>query len=178
MDAQKVARSMAGNLNKREIMKLSKAQKLVLIAACSVATASYVSAAPGGGGGGGMGASHGGGVGAGGPGYGVSNNPGMSRMSDQGRTSSEFGRTTATNAQNAADTDTHNANNKGKGKTKSKHLETTTHPGNSAFGHRQGNPATRTTGRQNNAFGKARSATAHATKSKPSHKVTTTHDND
>jgi WXXGXW repeat (2 copies) len=34
--------------------------------------------------------------------------------------------------------------------------------GNSAFGHKQGNPATRTTGSQNNAYGKARSAEAHS----------------
>src|SRR5205809_1657567 len=34
--------------------------------------------------------------------------------------------------------------------------------GNSAFGHKQGNATTRTTGAQNNAYGKARSADAHA----------------
>ncbi len=34
--------------------------------------------------------------------------------------------------------------------------------GNSAFGHKQGNATTRTTGSQNNAYGKARSADAHA----------------
>ena len=34
--------------------------------------------------------------------------------------------------------------------------------GNSAFGHKQGDAATRTTGSQNNAYGKAQSADAHA----------------
>jgi hypothetical protein len=34
--------------------------------------------------------------------------------------------------------------------------------GNSAFGHKQGDAATRTTGSQNNAHGKAESADAHA----------------
>jgi hypothetical protein len=39
---------------------------------------------------------------------------------------------------------------------------TSTTPGNSAFGHRQGDPATRTTGSQNNAYGKAQSQAAQA----------------
>jgi hypothetical protein len=41
------------------------------------------------------------------------------------------------------------------GKTKN------TQPGNSAFGHRQGDAATRTTGSQNNAYGKSQSTAAH-----------------
>jgi hypothetical protein len=36
-----------------------------------------------------------------------------------------------------------------------------TEPGNSAFGHRQGDATTRTTGSQNNAYGKLKSAAAH-----------------
>jgi len=44
--------------------------------------------------------------------------------------------------------------------------------GNSAFGHKQGNAATRTTGSQNNAYGKARSAEAHG--SHPAAKATRT----
>jgi len=39
--------------------------------------------------------------------------------------------------------------------------------GNSAFGHRQGDPLTRTTGSQNNAYGKAQSAAAHAKHDRP-----------
>jgi len=39
---------------------------------------------------------------------------------------------------------------------------TGTEPGNSAFGHRQGDASTRTTGSQNNAYGKSKSAAAHA----------------
>jgi hypothetical protein len=41
-------------------------------------------------------------------------------------------------------------------------VSTTTAPGNSAFGHQQGDATTRTTGSQNNAYGKAQSKAAQA----------------
>src|SRR5881398_3184952 len=41
--------------------------------------------------------------------------------------------------------------------------------GNSAFGHKQGDATTRTTGSQNNAYGKAQSAEAHASHAAKSH---------
>ena len=84
-----------------------------------------------------------------------------------GSTNSTFGRNTAAearlnsrrNAEDIRDIDNDNDNVKIK---KTKHAKNHTARGNSAFGHRQGNAATRTRGSQNNAFGKARSASAKA----------------
>jgi WXXGXW repeat (2 copies) len=59
----------------------------------------------------------------------------------------------------------------GAGKAKGK-PETTS--GNSAFGHKQGDATTRTKGSQNNAYGKAQSANAHASHATKSHQINTT----
>ena len=45
--------------------------------------------------------------------------------------------------------------------------------GNSAFGHKQGDATTRTKGSQNNAFGKAQSAEAHASRTAKAHRTNT-----
>lgn len=87
-----------------------------------------------------------------------------------GSSNSTYGRNTAEQARlnSSRDseeiTDTDNDNVKIK---KTKHAKNHTARGNSAFGHRQGDAATRTRGSQNNAFGKARSASAKTKTHKP-----------
>lgn len=67
-----------------------------------------------------------------------------------GSQNNAYGQRTA--ARNRSDSTKDNGTN---GKTKSPE------PGNSVFGHLQGDAATRTTGSQNNAYGKSQSAAAH-----------------
>lgn len=91
-----------------------------------------------------------------------------------GSTNSTFGRNTAEearlnshrNSQDITNTDNDNDNDTVKIK-KTKHAMNHVARGNSAFGHRQGDAATRTRGSQNNTFGKARSANAKAKIHKP-----------
>ena len=138
-------------------MKLDIRHTIAVAAASSLAIASYAIAAP-----------HGGGNGM---------SPGNSSFGRSqggnpvtGSTDSTFGRDTSDQArlnssrdsEDTTDTDHDNAKIK-----KAKHMKNHTARGNSAFGHRQGDAATRTTGSQNNAFGKARSASAKAKTHKP-----------
>src|SRR5437016_3735019 len=137
-------------------MKLDIKHTLAIAAASSFALASYAIAAP-----------HGAGnMSPGNSSFGRSQggNPVM------GSTNSTFGRNTAADARlnsnrNSEDVrDTDNDNPKIK---KTKHAKNHTARGNSAFGHRQGDAATRTRGSQNNAYGKARSAAAKTKTHKP-----------
>jgi len=137
-------------------MKLDLRHTLAIAAASSFALASYAIAAP-----------HGAGnMSPGNSSFGRSQggNPVM------GSTNSTFGRNTAADARlnsnrNSEDVrDTDNDNPKIK---KTKHAKNHTARGNSAFGHRQGDAATRTRGSQNNAYGKARSAAAKTKIHKP-----------
>jgi hypothetical protein len=126
--------------------------KLAIIAACCVGIGSYSTAFAGGnghGGGGGMGSGGGNfgshGFGAGNSAFGRSQfgNPQMgSGNSFSGRTKAEKtrSRTIAKKAKKDASAKKHIAR------------------GNSGFGHRQGDPATRTKGSQNSAFGQARAS--------------------
>ena len=70
------------------------------------------------------------------------------------------------NSEDVRDTDNDNDNDNGKIK-KTKHAKNHSARGNSAFGHRQGDAATRTRGSQNNAYGKAKSAAAKTKTHKP-----------
>ena len=138
-------------------MRLNIRHAIAVAAAASLALASYAVAAP----------------------HGAGNmSPGNSSFGRSqgsnpitGSTNSTYGRTTAEQARlnssrNSEDiTDTDNDNVKIK---KTKNAKNHAARGNSAFGHRQGDAATRTRGSQNNAFGKAKSASAKA-KIKPSH---------
>ncbi len=91
-------------------MKLSREAKLGLAVAIGfISLATYV-----------MAQGHSGG-GTGGPnGYGPMNNPGLSHMSSQGLSSSEFGRTTAEDARMKFSTSSSTTTKKGKKKTTTK----------------------------------------------------------
>ena len=141
-------------------MKLDLRHTLAIAAASSFALASYAIAAP-----------HGAGnMSPGNSSFGRSQggNPAM------GSTNSTFGRNTAEdarlnshrNSEDVRDTDNDNDNDNGKIK-KTKHAKNHSARGNSAFGHRQGDAATRTKGSQNNAYGKAKSAAAKTKTHKP-----------
>jgi hypothetical protein len=95
-------------------MKLTREAKLGLaVAAGFISLSTYV-----------MAQGHSGG-GTGGPnGYGPMNNPGLSHMSSQGLSSSEFGRTNAENARTKFETD-ETITTSQKGKKKGKTLKTT-----------------------------------------------------
>ena len=145
------------NFNRKGNMKLDIRYTIALAAASSFAFASYAIAAP--------------------HGAGNSMSPGNSSFGRSqgsnpitGPTNSTFGRNTAEQARLNSSRDsedlTDNDNDNVKIK-KTKHAKNHTARGNSAFGHRQGDAATRTRGSQNNAFGKARSASAKAKTRKP-----------
>ena len=141
-------------------MKLDLRHTLAIAAASGFALASYAIAAP----------------------HGAGNmSPGNSSFGRSqggnpvtGSTNSTFGRTTAEDARANSNrdvnrdvdttTDTDNDNPKVK---KAKNSKNHTARGNSAFGHRQGDAATRTRGSQNNAYGKAKSAAAKTKTHKP-----------
>jgi hypothetical protein len=145
------------NLNRKGKMKLEIKHIIALAAASSLALASSAIAAP-----------HGAGNGM---------SPGNSSFGHSqggnpvtGATNSTYGRNNAAEARlnSSRDSDdlTENDNDNGKIK-KTKRVKNHTARGNSAFGHRQGDAATRTRGSQNNAFGKTRSASAKAKLHKP-----------
>jgi len=141
------AASKHDQFNERCVMKINRSVKLVLATGCCLALAPVVNANP----------RH------------VNSSMGNSafgqtqRMSPQiGSGNSGFGRMTAQEAQR-------------KRKIGSRNLATTRHArtkhGNSAFGHRQGDANTRTTGSQNNAYGQ-RAAAHHRSHSPASHSST------
>jgi hypothetical protein len=135
-------------------MKMNLVGKLAIIAGCCVPLGSYLTAAPGGSG------SHGGG--------GQSSSPGnsafghsQSGIPQTGSVNAQYGRATAAAAQSTSSTDKETTDDpdlhrKKSKKTKSKKtVKRDTAPGNSAFGRKQGDADTRTTGRQNSRFGRA-----------------------
>ena len=95
----------------------------------------------------------------------VDANPGNGNSS-HGKGNPAFGKAQGMNPQIGSGKSKTAHGGKRKRKAKSRKTETArrtrTKHGNSAFGHRQGDPSTRTTGSQNNAYGKATSAEAHA----------------
>jgi hypothetical protein len=87
------------------------------------------------------------------------NNPDLHAANNHGKPKAE--------AIRALDRNTEAQANTGKAKGKAGQ-----EAGNSAFGHKQGDATTRTTGSQNNAFGKAQSADAHASNAAKSREET------
>src|SRR5438093_3467171 len=88
------------------------------------------------------------------------NNPDLHATNNQGKPKAEAIKALDRNSETQA----------GAGKAKGKAGREAA-KGNSAFGHKQGDATTRTTGSQNNAYGKAQSAGAHASHAAKSHRT-------
>jgi hypothetical protein len=135
-------------------MKLDIQHTIAIAAASSLALASYAIAAP-----------HGAG----------NTSPGNSSFGRSqggnpvtGSPNSSYGRNTAEQARLNSSRNSEDINDTDNDNVRIKKTKNHTARGNSAFGHKQGDAAARTRGSQNNAFGKARSASAKA-KLKPTH---------
>ena len=140
-------------------MKMNLTGKIALATVSSFALASYVIAAPGAhGGGGGFGGGNSFGsqtIGAGNSSFGQSQAASAGNP-QKGSSNSAYGKSKAASAH---DDDAISDNDSDLAKIKkAKKARHHTTRGNSAFGHRQGDATTRTRGSQNNAYGKARSA--------------------